>query len=196
MLFVTLGWSLLNLLPVGGLDGHTLLQSIVKVAVGHPAVSEVRIVGACTLIAVVVAAIALGDYQAAFIVAFVAIMSSPGLARTPVLGSGGAPAMTGGELLMSGRTLDALQEADAALAKNPDDTDALFHRATALRLMTRYEEAEAAYSELLERKPDLSMALTGRAMVRTAMGKHDEARADTDALDRAPQAEPAATSGG
>ena len=188
VLFATLGWSMLNLLPVGGLDGQVLLQSIVKVAVGHPAVTEVRIVGGCTLIAVVVGGIALGNYEAAFIVAFVAIMSSTPLAGTPVLGSGGAPAMTGGELLMSGRTLDALHGADAALARNPDDTDALLHRATALRLMTRYEEAEAAYSELLERKPDLSMALTGRAMVRTAMGRHDEARSDTDALERAPDA--------
>jgi tetratricopeptide (TPR) repeat protein len=169
------------------MDGHILLQSIVKVVVGHPAVTEVRIVGACTLIAVVVGAIAVGEYQAAFIVGFVAIMSSTPLAGTPLLGSGGAPAMTGGELLMSGRTLDALQGADAALARNPDDTNALLHRATALRLMTRYEEAEAAYSELLERKPDLSMALSGRAMVRTAMGRHDEARADADALEQAPE---------
>ena len=150
---------------------------------GHPAVTEVRIVEACTLIAVVVGAIALGNYEAAFIVGFVAIMTSTPLARTPVLGSGGPPAMTGGQMLISGRTREALDGADAALARNPDDTDALFHRATALRLMTRYEEAEAAYSELLERKPDLSMARTGRAMVRSAMGKHDEARADTDALE-------------
>jgi tetratricopeptide (TPR) repeat protein/Zn-dependent protease len=186
VLFATLGWSLLNLLPIGGLDGHTMLQSIVKVTLGHPAATEVRIVEACTIIAVVVGAIAVGNYEAAFIVGFVAIMTSTPLARTPVLGSRGPAAMSSGEMLISGRTREALEGADAALARNPDDTDALFHRATALRLMTRYEEAEAAYSELLERKPDWSVARSGRAMVRSAMGKQDEARADTDALEVAP----------
>ena len=95
-----------------------------------------------------------------------------------------------GELLMHGHNDEALAASDAALLKDPGNADALLDRATALRLMTRYEEAEAAYSELLERTPDLRAARSGRAMVRSALGRPDDARADLAALGNEPSAGP------
>lgn len=182
VLFATLGWSLINLLPVGGFDGHAILKDVLRVALGHPAVLEIRFIGVCTIIVLALGAIALGAYEAAFFIVFLAIMSA-----TPLDGVMGGPSRSragrpAGELLMHGHNEEALAASDAALLRNPADTDALLDRATTLRLMTRYEEAEAAYSQLLERKPDLRAALSGRAMVRAALGRREDARADLAAL--------------
>ena len=54
VLFATLGWSVINLLPIGGLDGHAVLKDVVRVAFGHPAVQEIRFIGWCTIIVLTV----------------------------------------------------------------------------------------------------------------------------------------------
>jgi tetratricopeptide (TPR) repeat protein len=181
VLFATLAWSLINLLPVGDLDGHSVMKDVVRVALGHPAVVEVRMIGICAIVVLVSGAIWLGAYDAAFFIGFIAIMSTTSLA-----GLSGLQTLAGqssaGALLINGRNEEALEAADAALARNPNDTDALLERATVLRLMTRYDAAEAAYTQLLEQKPDMVAALSGRAMVRTAIGSDAEARADLEAM--------------
>src|SRR6185312_9404300 len=101
----------------------------------------------------------------AFVIGFLAIMSASSLGSITGLQSKFGQASSG-MLLINGRNDEALQAADAALARNPNDTDALLEKATALRLMTRYDESEAAYSQVLALKPGLAAALSGRAMVR------------------------------
>jgi tetratricopeptide (TPR) repeat protein len=189
VLFATLGWSLINLLPVGELDGHAVMKDVLRVALGHPAVSEIRVIGAVAIVALVAGAIWLGNYDAAFIIGFVAIMSATSLARVPGLRSRSGQAQAGA-LLINGRNEEALAAADAALTRNPDDTDALLQRATVLRLMTRYQESEAAYTQLLVKQPDMVAALSGRAMVRSAVGKDAEAQADLEAMTVEPASGP------
>lgn len=181
VLFATLGWSLINLLPIGDFDGHSVMKDAVRVALGHPAVFEVRVIGVCAIVALVGGAIWLGAYEAAFFIGVIAIMSTPSLYRIPGLQSKPGQA-SAGALLINGRNEEALEAIDAALTRNPNDTDALFERATVLRLMTRYEAAEAAYTQLLEQKPEMVAALSGRAMVRSAVGKDAEAQADLEAM--------------
>jgi tetratricopeptide (TPR) repeat protein len=190
VLFTTLGWSLVNLLPVGELDGHGVLKDVVRIAFGHPAVVEIRVIGVCVMIALVAGAIRLGAYDAAFILGFIGIVSATPLDRLAGLRSSGG-ATPAGALLMQGRSDEALAAADAALSRNPDDTDALLDRATTLRVMTRFDEAEAAFTQLLERRPDMAAARSGRAMVRSALGREAEARADLDALPLDPGSGPA-----
>ena len=180
ILFATLGWSLINLLPVGGLDGHSVVKDVVRVALGHPAVAEIRVVGVVMVVVLVAGAIVARQYDAAFFMGFIAIMSATPLDRVPGLGSrsGGDPA----RLLMQGRNDDALAAVEKTLARKPADPEALLLKATALRLMTRYNEAEATYSDLLDRDPTHFEALCGRAMVRSLDGRDAEARADLDAI--------------
>ena len=81
VLFATLGWSLINLLPVGGLDGHGVVKDVVRVALGHPAVAEIRVVGVVVVVVLVAGAIVAGQYDAAFFMGFIAIMSATPLDR-------------------------------------------------------------------------------------------------------------------
>lgn len=180
VLFATLGWSLINLLPVGGLDGHGVVKDVVRVALGHPAVAEIRVVGVVMVVVLVAGAIVAGQYDAAFFMGFIAIVSATPLDRVPGLGTGsrGDPA----HLLMQGRNEEALAAIEKTLARNPADPEALVLKATALRLMTRYDEAEATYTDLLDRDPTHADARCGRAMVRSLVGREAEAMADLDAI--------------
>src|SRR5512132_419899 len=54
-IWVTFGWSAFNLLPLGGLDGRAVLDSLVTVALGRPAPAVGRFVGAVVVIAIVIA---------------------------------------------------------------------------------------------------------------------------------------------
>jgi tetratricopeptide (TPR) repeat protein len=55
-------------------------------------------------------------------------------------------------------------------------------RAAALHSMTRYAEAEAAYSTILAFEPHHFHALSGRSRVNHALGRHDSAGRDLDTL--------------
>jgi Flp pilus assembly protein TadD len=79
---------------------------------------------------------------------------------------------------MLGRSEEALAMADARLRRAPTDVDALLIRALALRIATRFWEAEGAYTELVRLAPDKAHGLTGRAAARAAAGDEDGARAD------------------
>ena len=80
---------------------------------------------------------------------------------------------------------------DGALGRNPEDDEARFARASVLRVMTRYAEAEAEFTRLIDRQPDMVGALSGRSMVRSALGDAPGARADLEALAAAPDPKPA-----
>ena len=92
--------------------------------------------------------------------------------------------------MFQGRADEALEAADGALARNPEDDEARFARASVLRVMTRYAEAEAEFTRLIDRQPDMVGALSGRSMVRSALGDAG-ARADLEALAAAPDPKPA-----
>jgi tetratricopeptide (TPR) repeat protein len=66
----------------------------------------------------------------------------------------------------------------------------LHERALALEFQGRLEEAEAVLTELLEARPDMTVALYNRGILRGALGRADDARAD---LARYLQLEPAAS---
>ena len=191
VLFATLGWSLINLLPVGDLDGHTVLKDVVRVTLGHPAGAEIRFAGVCTLLALIAGAIWAGQYEAAFTVGFIAVMSATPLDRrlSGVSGAGGGSQPL--TLAFQGRADEALEAADGALGRNPEDDEARFARASVLRVMTRYAEAEAEFTRLIDRQPDMVGALSGRSMVRSALGDAPGARADLEALAAAPDPKPA-----
>lgn len=79
----------------------------------------------------------------------------------------------GTSLLLSGRHQDALDAADTALDADPSHLPALRLRADALRFMTRFEEAEAAYRSLLER-PDPPDVQVGLLQVLVGLGRAEE----------------------
>lgn len=191
VLFATLGWSLVNLLPIGDLDGHTVLKDVVRLALGHPAPFEIRMVGVGTLLALTGGAIWVGQYEAAFTVGFIAVMSATPLDRhlSAVSGAGGGSQPLA--LMFQGRADEALETADRAVDRNPEDAEALFARASVLRLLTRYAEAETEYTRLIERQPDMVHALSGRSVVRSALGDASGARADLEALAAVPDPKPA-----
>jgi hypothetical protein len=74
-LFVTFGWSLMNLLPLGGMDGHGLLEAATTVVLGRPAAATGRFVGAMALLTIAVATAVAGWLEATFMVVFVAFVT-------------------------------------------------------------------------------------------------------------------------
>jgi tetratricopeptide (TPR) repeat protein len=79
----------------------------------------------------------------------------------------------GNSLLLTGRHQDALEAADAVLDADPSNLPALRLRADALRFLTRFEEAEAAYRSLLER-PDTPDVQVGLLQVLVGLGRAEE----------------------
>ncbi len=95
----------------------------------------------------------------------------------------------GKSLLLSGRHQDALEAADAALGANPSNLPALLLRGDALRFLTRFDEAEAAYRSLLERpdSPDVRLRLL---QVFVALGRAEDAERVLEAVRSDPKASP------
>lgn len=181
VLLVTVGWSVLNLLPLGQLDGHAVLEALVTVVLSRPPGAVGRFVGWMAVLLILVGTAAAGRYEATFMVAIVAILTGAplgGLSR--LFGAGGA--ITGPGLLVLGRSEEALAWSEKMLARRPDDLDLLLVRADALRLLTRWVDAEALFSTVLAQRPRSAHALAGRFIVRRAGGRTAEARTDLDAL--------------
>ena len=185
LILVTIGWSSINLLPLAGLDGRLALDSLVTVMLGRPAPGVGRVVSAFLLVALLLATTLAGQYTAAFLVGFVALASAlplGGLGRW--LGAGGGPAGGPGQLI-AGRATEALAWADGWLERHPDDVDATLVRAEALRHLTRWPEAVAAYDSVLGQRASSWPALAGRSLARRALGQLEEARADQATLESA-----------
>ncbi len=73
------------------------------------------------------------------------------------------------------RPLDALKNADAALATEGDSADALLHRATALAQLGRPHEALAAFRRLLAIDPRHAAAWSGSGTLLREMDRSEEA---------------------
>jgi tetratricopeptide (TPR) repeat protein len=177
-LFITLGWSALNLLPVGGLDGRAALESLLTVLLGRPAPAIVRVAGVVAVVGLVAVTLALRLYAVTFMVAWVAVVSElPGLA----LGMG-RQAPGGDSLLAMGRPEQALALTDERLARGQAGLGVWLVRADALRVMTRWPEAEEVYAAILADHPDEVRALAGRSQALRMLGRAPEADVHVERL--------------
>jgi tetratricopeptide (TPR) repeat protein len=182
-IFLTIGLSLLNLIPMGGFDGSTILNGLVTLAVGRPAGTAGWMIGALTVFAIVVVALAVGRYEIAIILVVIVVSNSSAAASIPAAFGGGSPgAGTPIGLLNLGRADEALVKAEETIRRDPKDRDAALARGSALLQLTRYAEAESVYDGLLEAKADDLPALSGRFSARRALGRTGEAATDLAAL--------------
>jgi len=74
LLWVNLGWSLLNLLPFPGVDGDAILRELTTIVLGRPAEIVGRGVSMAVIAAVLVTLVLLGLYYWAFIIVFFALL--------------------------------------------------------------------------------------------------------------------------
>jgi tetratricopeptide (TPR) repeat protein len=181
-LFLTVGLSLINLVPIGHLDGNAILTGIVSIVTGRPAGLAGWLVGALSVLGLFVGSLMIGRYELAFFLVFIVIASSSG--ATAGLRLFGAPTDTKSApgLLMLGRAEEALAVAGRTLRKRPSDVDTLLMFGTAQSALTRYAEAEAVYDAVLELVPEHLGARAGRFAARRALGRVEDAQADLDAV--------------
>ncbi len=174
-LLVTIGLSLLNLVPLGSFDGNRVLSGLVAAATGGPPGVTGRVLGAVSVIVLIMVSLALGMTSAAICLVVIAA-----LGWRSMTGLSGGPEEAGpaAALVRQGRPGDAIARADAELRRVPGDVRMQLVRATALALMTRYPEAEAAYGSILEQAPGDPQALAGRSAARRALGRREEADDD------------------
>ncbi len=75
----------------------------------------------------------------------------------------------------AGRTPQALEDLNAALAKSPDDPQLLNNRGFILLSVQNYDGAVADLNRALELKPDMVSGLNNRGLVSLALGKPQDA---------------------
>ncbi len=172
-ILLTVGLSLVNLLPIGLLDGGHMYNGLVLLTTGRPAGDLGRIVGVLAASAVVIGALLVGRWDiAAFVVVIVLfnVIRIPSAIDSPMA------------LMDLGRTEDARQQAEETMRNDPTNREALVAYGNALLELTRWDEAAAFYDGVLERLPGDSRALAGRSVARRALGRLDGAASDVTAL--------------
>lgn len=181
IIWINLGWSLVNLLPFPGVDGGSIVNELVAIALRRPSPEAGRVVGWLIVVLLFVATLALGQFYLSEVIGFFAVIQvfRTGIRSGPKTGSAvaGSPA----QLIVDGRYLDAFNAARLAMVDAPADPAPVLTAADALRLMGRYGDAEWGYGQVLERGPS-SRGLRGRATVRRRLGKTAEAEADLELL--------------
>jgi tetratricopeptide (TPR) repeat protein/Zn-dependent protease len=191
LLWINLGWSLINLMPFPGLDGGTILGELTTLVMGRPAERATRIVGLAFAAAVFIALVAVGLYDWASVIAFVGLFTTVrmGFLSDVLVGKRQDSAVN---LLIEGRYDEAFALARSQMAANPDDFGAVVVASDALRLMTRYADALWGYDLVLSRIPGAPHALRGRICT-LLLGRRPEAEADLARLMALPHAEHAVT---
>jgi Flp pilus assembly protein TadD/Zn-dependent protease len=188
LLWVNLGWSLINLLPFPGVDGGSIVVELTTIVLGRPAETAGRIVGMVVVGLVFVALILAGLYYWAFVVGFFAgwRFLQATLRATALSGvkAAGAP----NDLLVAGRYEEAFHAARVAMADHPTETVPVLLASDALLLMSQYADAEWGYDKVARANPVDPRALRGLAYVRRRLGRTAEADADLAALLRLPSA--------
>jgi Flp pilus assembly protein TadD/Zn-dependent protease len=188
LLWVNLGWSLINLLPFPGIDGGVIVSELTTIVLGRPAEAAGRIVGMVVVGAVVVVLVLGGLYYWAFIVAVFAAWRFLQTTLRASAKSGVNAAGSPNELLIQGRYEEAFRAAQVAMADRPTEMAPILLASDALRLMGRYADAEWGYDKVARANPANAHALRGRAYVRRRLGRVDEANADLEALLQLPTA--------
>jgi Flp pilus assembly protein TadD len=182
LLWVSLGWSLVNLLPFPGVDGGSIVTELTTLVLGRPAEALGRTIGLFVVGAILVGLVLAGLYDWAFIVGFFAVFNTM---RTGFRASGvggRAAAESPNQLLMQGRYQEAFNLARVAMTDHPTDVGPILVASDALRLMSRYADSEWGYDKVVAFDPANSRALRGRAFTRRRLGRDGEADADLRAL--------------
>jgi tetratricopeptide (TPR) repeat protein len=181
ILWINLGWSLINLLPFPGVDGGNIVNDVVTIVLRRPSPVLGRAVGLSIVALAFVVAIVAGQFYLAYIIGFFAVfqMFRTGFRTSPKAGV--AAAASPGQLIMDGRYLDAFNASRLAMVDAPKDLAPIQMAADSLRLLGRYGDAEWGYNKVLEH--GLSpWALRGRAMVRRRLGRSIDADGDLQHL--------------
>ena len=195
LLWVSLGWSLINLLPLPGVDGGAIVSGLTSMVLRRPAEFAGRVVGLAVVVAILGILVMVGLYYWAFIIGFFVVMTMARTgfgfgARSGSGGRGGAGAGSAGmgpagaatQLLGLGRYQEAFNVARLHMADRPADSEPVLVAADALRLMSRYADAETGYSRVLQLVPANHRALRGRALTLRRLGRDAEAEADLRTL--------------
>jgi Flp pilus assembly protein TadD/Zn-dependent protease len=193
LLWVSLGWSLVNLLPLPGVDGGAIVSGLTSAVLRRPAELAGRVVGFAVVVAIVAVLVAIGELYWALIIGFFVFVTMArtgfrfGGTATPAGRSGGGGAAGGAaspaaQLLAMGRYQEAFNVARPRMAENPADPEPLLVASDALRLMGSYADAEIGYSQVLRLVPANHRALRGRALTLRRLGRDTEAEADLRTL--------------
>jgi tetratricopeptide (TPR) repeat protein len=183
ILWINLGWSLINLLPFPGVDGGNIVNDVVTIVLRRPSPDLGRAVGLAIVALVFVAALAIGQVYLAYIIGFFAVfqMFRTGFRTSPKAGAASVAVNSPGQLIMDGRYLDAFNASRLAMVDQPKDLAPILTAADSLRLLGRYGDAEWGYSRVLEHGPS-PRALRGRSAVRRRLGRTIEADEDLHML--------------
>lgn len=189
VLWVNLGWSVINLLPFPGVDGAAILGEMTTIVLGRPAEVAVRIIGLVVVGAVCLGLALVGQYEWALIVGWVAVLSTVRLGVLSDVMVGKRQGNSPGHLMLQGLYQQAFDSACVAMANHPGDLELTLVAADSLRLMSRFADAETGYDEILKRDPRHARALRGRAYARRLLGRDAAADADLGALLALPRAD-------
>ncbi len=86
-----------------------------------------------------------------------------------------ATAVSGIELLNSGKYSEAVTQFDSLIKQNPKDVPSLVNRGLALNALKLYDEALQSFDQALKEEPEDIAALSNKALVLTTLGRNEEA---------------------
>jgi tetratricopeptide (TPR) repeat protein len=182
LLWVSLGWSVINLLPFPGTDGGSIVTELTAIVMRRPAEAMGRVIGLIAVGAVFVALLAVGLYDWAFIIGFFAVFNFARMGFRLGGTQARGPATSAMALMQAGRYQEAFNAARLAMTDRPADPVPTVIASDALRLMSRYKDSEWGYDKLLTADPTNARALRGRANTRRHLGRDAEADADLRTL--------------
>ena len=182
VLWVSLGWGIVNLLPLPGVDGGSIVAELTNIVLRHPAPAASRVVGIVAVGIIIVALLVAGMGDWAFIVGFFAVFNLMRTGFGQGVSRGKGPALSPGQLMLDGRYQEAFDLARVAMSDHPTDPGPVLLASDALRLMSRYTDADWGYDKVLGAEPGNPRALRGRAYTRRHLGRHADADADLQTL--------------
>lgn len=182
LLWVSLGWSVVNLIPLPGVDGGSIVSELTTIVLGRPSEAVGRGVGIAVVVVILAGMLAAGLYDWAFIIGFFAVfnMMRMGFGQSAV--GGRPPAQSAQQLMADGRYQDAFNLARLGMQDQPNDIGPLLIASDALRLMSRYADAMWGYDKVLGVDAANQRALRGRAFALRHLGRDAEAEADLRTL--------------
>ena len=177
IVWVNVGWGILNLLPMAGLDGGAILSTALTLTLKRPADTLAGTIGFVFALGLLAVLLAVGLWGLAFVVGYLLFFTAMRTGSVPGLRAGRAPANPA-LLLRQGRYREAFETVQGHLAGHPDDLGAYALGADALRLLTEYEASLRGYDTVLSRMPADAHSLRGRICDLVALGRREEALAE------------------